>query len=385
MKMRSPWLWSASHKRGCLSCIIWDTTEIQDILENPSVGQLFVVSQEHKQVFPVFLCEILSYHVRRWAIGLRPDMRHVMIEHQVMAILLKQIAFPPGNRCLCSWEEFRIGAAVHGKADRSCLRRCQLDYAVLKVSHEQLADQGCAVPDELEQVDERLPVRVQTRFQALQQQLDALVPLRAPVGGQGARDPSRRWHKGRVGQNQVVCVRGDECRDIALNGAVLTGEKVVEGRVLHLKGHGTGIDIQQVDMAGTQFQRHKTQCAGASEWLEDDFAVHDVREMQHVVHQVLLGSAQMEDPEPVRLPEDLRLDEQAVAEAIQHLVALDLMGAMEEVGQGTLHRPVAALCVIKHASAPQRTRFKTHVTIKPEQSNGDVICLTRQPVNKAFQ
>src|SRR5215471_15306449 len=90
--------------------------------------------------------------------------------------------------------------------------------------------------------------------------------------------------------------------------------------------------------------------------------------MQHVVHQAPLGSAQREDPEPVRLPEDLRLDEQAVAEAIQHLVALDLMGVFEEVEQWTLHRPIAALCVIKHASAPQRTRFKTNLTIKPEQS-----------------
>ena len=58
---------------------------------------------------------------------------------------------------------------------------------------------------------------------------------------------------------------------------------------------------------------------------------------------------------PVRLPEDLRLDEQAVAEAIQHLVALDLMGALEEVGQGTLQRPVAALRIIKHAGTPRRT------------------------------
>src|SRR5437867_638257 len=29
------------------------------------------------------------------------------------------------------------------------------------------------------------------------------------------------------------------------------------------------------------------------------------------------------------------------------------MGALEEVGQGALHRPVAALCIIKHASAPR--------------------------------
>src|SRR5262245_9070117 len=134
-------------------------------------------------------------------------------------------------------------------------------------------------------------------------------------------------------------------------------------------------------MAGTQFQRHETKRAGASKRLEHVFAVYDVREMQHVVHQAPLGSAQREDPEPVRLPEDLRLDEQAVAEAKQHLVALDLMGALEEVGQGTLHRPVAALCVIKHASAPQRTRSKTHLTIKSEQSNGDVICLPRGAVN----
>jgi len=74
--------------------------------------------------------------------------------------------------------------------------------------------------------------------------------------------------------------------------------------------------------------------------------------MQHVVHQAPLGSAQREDPEPIRLPEDLRLDEQAVAEAIQYLVVLDLIGTLEEVRQGALHRPVAALCVITHVRAP---------------------------------
>src|SRR5262245_34982976 len=108
-------------------------------------------------------------------------------------------------------------------------------------------------------------------------------------------------------------------------------------------------------MAGTQFQRHETKRAGASKRLEDVFAVHDVWEMQHVVHQAPLGSAQREYPEPVRLPEDLRLDEQAVAEAIQNLVVLDLMGALEEIGQGALLRPVAALFVITHVSAPRRT------------------------------
>src|SRR5262249_7069711 len=77
--------------------------------------------------------------------------------------------------------------------------------------------------------------------------------------------------------------------------------------------------------------------------------------MQHVVHQAPLGSAQREDPEPVRLPQDLRLDDQAVTEAIPYLVVLYLMGTLEEVGQGALHRPVAALCIIKHASAPRRT------------------------------
>ena len=82
-----------------------------------------------------------------------------------------------------------------------------------------------------------------TSFQALQQQLDESVPLRAPVGGQGALDPVRGWYKWRVGQDQVVLVRGDERRDIALDGAVLAGEKVVEGRVLDLKGHGAGIDV----------------------------------------------------------------------------------------------------------------------------------------------
>src|SRR5207244_8389234 len=117
-------------------------------------------------------------------------------------------------------------------------------------------------------------------------------------------------------EDQVISVRGDERRDIALDGAVLAGEKVVEGRVLDLKGHGTGIDVQKVHMAGTQFQRHKTKRTRASERLEDIFALHDIREMQHVVHQASLGSAQREDPEPVRLPEDLRLNEQAVAEAI---------------------------------------------------------------------
>src|SRR5262249_7824648 len=77
--------------------------------------------------------------------------------------------------------------------------------------------------------------------------------------------------------------------------------------------------------------------------------------MQHVVHQAPLGSAQREDPEAVRLPEELRLDDEAVTEAIPYLVVLYLMGTLEEVGQGALHRPVAALCIIKHASAPRRT------------------------------
>src|SRR5215510_11911288 len=120
-----------------------------------------------------------------------------------------------------------------------------------KVSHEKLADQGCAVPDELEQTDERLPVRLQACFQALQQQLDEPVPLRTPVGGQGALYPIRGWHEWGVGQDQVILVCRDERRDITLNGTVLAGEKVVEGRVFDLKGHGTGIDVQKVYMVGT--------------------------------------------------------------------------------------------------------------------------------------
>jgi hypothetical protein len=51
---------------GCFSA-----TEIQDILENPSIRQLFVVAQGHKQVFPVFLCEIILYNVQQFPLGLQ--------------------------------------------------------------------------------------------------------------------------------------------------------------------------------------------------------------------------------------------------------------------------------------------------------------------------
>jgi hypothetical protein len=64
------------------------------------------------------------------------------------------------------------------------------------------------VPDELEQADECLPVRVQAGFQALQQQLDEPVPRRAPVGGQGALDPVRGWYEWGLPGSGHTCAWG---------------------------------------------------------------------------------------------------------------------------------------------------------------------------------
>src|SRR5262249_58775668 len=68
----------------CLS-----VTKIYNVLQNPGVRQLFVVTKRHEEIFAIFLPEVIANHVRSWALAFRPDIGNLVRQHEPIPILTK--------------------------------------------------------------------------------------------------------------------------------------------------------------------------------------------------------------------------------------------------------------------------------------------------------
>src|SRR5262245_60904461 len=89
-------------------------------------------------------------------------------------------------------------------------------------------------------------------------------------------------------------------------------------------------------MRGADLRRHQADTARACKGLKDALAANALGEVQEVIHYALLRTAERQDAQGVALEEGLRLDRQAVSEAIEDLVTIRLALMLYSIGKGRM-------------------------------------------------
>jgi hypothetical protein len=128
---------------------------------------------------------------------------------------------------------------------------------------------------------------------------------------------------------KIVSALWLEGGNIPLDRSKATRWQLTQPGILDMKGRGSGIDVEEIDMLRANLQCHEAERSRAGKGLEQALASDELREVEHVVHQASLGTAQRKNPKLVVLAPDLGLDRETVREAIENLYAADLAGSPE--------------------------------------------------------